>query len=85
MIIQTMLVLIFIYLCLKVLKMCINSCNLKEESIIIKKTLAKNKKNNPNSKITSTDATIATLGCMFSLKKILFICINSVKKVYFKS
>ena len=80
-----MLVLVFIYLCLKVLKMCINSCNLKEESIIIKKTRAKNKKNNPNSKITSTDVTIATLGCMFSLKKILFIGINSVKKVYFKS
>ena len=80
-----MLVLVFIYLCLKVLKMCINACNLEEESIIIKKTRAKNKKNNPNSKIISTEMTIATLGCMFSLKKILFICINSVKKVYFKS
>ena len=83
--IQMMLVLVFIYLCLKVLKMCINSCNLEEESIIIKKTQAKNKKNNTNSKITSTDVTIATLGYMFSLKKLLFICINSVKKVYFKS
>ena len=78
-------VLVFIYLCLKVLKMCINSCSLEEESIIIKKPRAKKKKNNPNSKITSTDVTIVTLGCMFSLKKLLFICINSVKKVYFKS
>ena len=67
-----MLVLVFIYLCLKVLKMCINSCYLKEESIVTKKPGQKNKKNNPNSKTTSTDVTIATLGCMFSLKKNTF-------------
>ena len=36
-----MLVLVFIYLCLKVLKMCINACNLEEESIIIKKNAGK--------------------------------------------
>ena len=67
-----MLVLVFIYLCLKVLKMCVSSRNLKEEPIIIKKKRAKNKKNNPNSKTTSTAVTIATLGCTFSLKKNTF-------------
>ena len=45
---------------------------------------AKKKKNNANSKITSTAVTIATLGCTFSLKRTHFICINSVKMDYFK-
>ena len=39
-----MLVLIFIHLCLKVLKMCVSSRNLKEEPIIIKKTDKKQEK-----------------------------------------
>ena len=75
-----MLVLVFIYLCLKVLKMCINSCNLEEESIIIKKTRAKNKKNNPNSKITSTDVTIATLAACFRLKNYFLFALTRSKR-----